>query len=123
MNQAEIKRKRTESLLKDLIPEALASLEDEDINSLVVVAVNCSRGRYDARVYLDRAGIEKDKETKILSKLSRVSSYLKTYIRESQGWYKAPNLKFEFDDEIEKINKMDELFKKIGKELNRGEQD
>ena len=121
MNQAEIKRKRTEAILKELIPEALGSLDDILINSLNVVDVVCSRGRYDAKVFIDKSGIEEDKQGEILSKLRRVSSYLKSYIRESQGWYKAPNLTFEFDDEIDRIGKMDRLFKQISKELGSGE--
>ena len=121
MNQAEIKRKRTESILKELIPEALSTLEDESLSSLIVVDVVCSRGRYDARVFLDGSEIKKEDEAKILSKLGRVAPYLKRYIRESEGWYKAPNLSFEFDDEVKRINKMDQLFAKISKELHGGE--
>jgi ribosome-binding factor A len=121
MNQAEIKRKRTESLLKELVPQALSTLEDEEINSLIVLDVVCSKGRYDAKIFLDSSEISKEKEPKILSKLNKVSPYLKRYIKESQGWYKAPNLRFEFDDEVKRINKMDQLFAQISKELKRGE--
>ena len=113
MNPAEIKRKRTESLLRELIPEALSTLDDPSINSLVVTEVLCSRGRYDARVYLDPTGLDEEEMKTALKRLSKVAGFLKSYIRESQGWYKAPNFKFEFDDEIDRINRMDELFKMI----------
>ena len=33
-----------------------------------------------------------------------------------QGWFKAPNLHFKFDDRLEYQNRMDELFEKIRKE-------
>ncbi|HFC03737.1 MAG TPA: 30S ribosome-binding factor RbfA [Nitratifractor salsuginis] len=117
MNQAEIKRKRTESVLRELIPEALGTLDDERINALNVTEVLCSRGRYDARVFLDPAGIEPEEQEEVLRRLRKVAGYLKTYIKEAEGWYKAPNFTFEFDDELERISRIDELFKKIEKEI------
>jgi ribosome-binding factor A len=113
MNQAEIKRKRTESVLKELLPQAFAMLDDESLQNLVVTEVICSRGRYDSKVYLDKTGIDESKQQQILNKLKKVSSFLKNYIKESEGWYKAPNFKFEFDDQMERINKIEELFKQI----------
>ena len=113
MNPSEIKRKRTESVLKELIPEALGTLDDPDINSLTVTEVLCSRGRYDARVFLDPTGLDESEQNIALQKLRKVSGYIKTYVRESEGWYKAPNFKFEFDDELERISRMDKLFKMI----------
>jgi len=53
MNQEEIKRHRVESLLKEIIPEALATLDDPLLHGLLVTEVICSRGRSDAKVYLD----------------------------------------------------------------------
>ncbi|WP_456391601.1 30S ribosome-binding factor RbfA [Nitratifractor sp.] len=117
MNQAEIKRKRTESLLRELIPEALATLEDGRINALSVTEVLCSRGRYDARVFLDPTGLDEREQAEALKQLRKVSGYLKTYIKESEGWYKAPNFTFEFDDELDRISRIDTLFKKIEKEI------
>jgi ribosome-binding factor A len=117
MNQAEIKRKRTESVLRELIPEALSTLEDSRINALIVTEVLCSRGRYDARVFLDPTGIEPGEQEEALKQLRKVAGYLKTYIKESEGWYKAPNFTFEFDDELDRISRMDALFKKIEKEI------
>jgi ribosome-binding factor A len=117
MNQAEIKRRRTESVLKELIPEALGTLDDERINSLNVTEVVCSRGRYDARVFLDPAGIEPEEQEEALRQLRKVAAYVKTYVKEAEGWYKAPNFTFEFDDELDRISRMDALFRKIEKEM------
>ncbi len=117
MNQAQIKRKRTESILRELIPEALGSLDDSYINSLSVTEVLCSRGRYDARVFLDPVGVEPKDQEEILKRLRRVANYLKTYIKEAEGWYRAPNLKFEFDNELDRISRIDQLFAKIEKEI------
>ena len=51
--EAKIKQQKTESILKEIIPEALASLSDERLHGLVVTNVVCSRGRSDAKVYFD----------------------------------------------------------------------
>ncbi|WP_457606424.1 30S ribosome-binding factor RbfA [Nitratifractor sp.] len=117
MNQAEIKRKRTESVLKELIPEALGTLDDPRINTLTVTEVACSRGRYDARVFLDPEGRSETEQADALARLRKVAGYLKTYVRESEGWFKAPNFTFEFDDELERISRIDALFEKIEKEI------
>jgi len=117
MNQAEIKRKRTESVLRELIPEALGTLDDERINALSVTEVVCSRGRYDAKVFLDPSGIDPEEREEILRRLRKVAGYIKTYVKETEGWYKAPNFTFEFDDELDRISRIDALFKKIEKEI------
>jgi ribosome-binding factor A len=113
LNPAEIKRKRTESILKEVLPEALSMLDDEQLNSLIVTEVICSRGRYDSKVYLDKSGIDEKSQKEILNKLKKVNNFLKNYIKESEGWYKAPNFKFEFDNQLERINKIEELFNQI----------
>jgi len=113
MTPAEIKRKRTESVLKELLPEALSTLDDNRINHLSVTEVVCSRGRYDARVYLDPIGLDEKEQSEALKQLHKVSSHLKTHIRDSEGWYKAPNFVFEFDAQLEYITKMDALFEQI----------
>ena len=113
MNQAEIKRKRTESALKEVLPEAFSMLDDEQLQNLIVTEVICSRGRYDSKVFLDKTGIEENEQKKILKKLHKVEGFLKNYVKESEGWYRSPNFKFEFDDFIEKVSRIDELFKQI----------
>ncbi len=117
MNPSEIKRKRTESVLKELLPEAFSMLDDEALQTLVVTEVVCSRGRYDSKVFLDKTGIDEVQQGEILKKLRKVQGFLKNYVKESEGWYRSPNFRFEFDDQLERISKIDELFKKIEKEL------
>ncbi|NPA27630.1 MAG: 30S ribosome-binding factor RbfA [Epsilonproteobacteria bacterium] len=116
MNQSEIKRKRTESLLKELLPEAFSMLDDEMLKNLVVTEVVCSRGRYDSKVYLDKSGIDEESQKEILKRLQKVAGFLKNYVKESAGWYKSPNFKFEFDDHLEHIKRIDNLFKQIKKD-------
>jgi len=113
MNQAEIKRKRTESALKELLPQAFAMLDDEQLNTLNVTEVICSRGRYDSKVYLDKTNIDEAEQERIIGKLNRVTGFLKNYVKESEGWYRSPNFKFVFDDYMDNIKRIDELFEQI----------
>jgi ribosome-binding factor A len=115
MREEEIKRKRTESRLVELIPEALANMNDSRINGLSVTEVVCSRGRYDAKVYLDKSYLTEQEQHEALKQLRVVSSFLSTYVRESEGWYKAPKFTFEFDNQLEEISRIENLFKEIGK--------
>ncbi len=113
MNQAEIKRKRTESALKEILPEAFSMLDDSALNNLIVTEVVCSRGRYDSKVYLDKTGIDENEQEEIIKKLRKVTPFLKNYVKESEGWYRSPNFKFEFDNHLDNISRIDELFKII----------
>jgi ribosome-binding factor A len=115
MREEEIKRKRTESRLVELLPEAFSGLNDNRINSLSVTAVVCSRGRYDAKVYLDKSYLTEKEQGEALRQLRAVSGYLSTYVRESEGWFKSPKFTFEFDTQLEQISKIESLFKEIAK--------
>jgi len=115
MREEEIKRKRTESRLVELLPEAFSGMNDNRINALAVTAVVCSRGRYDAKVYLDKSYLTEKEQGEALKQLRAVSGYLSTYVRESEGWFKAPKFTFEFDTQLEQIANIEALFKEIGK--------
>ena len=115
MREEEIKRKRTESRLVELIPEALSGMNDNRINGLTVTEVVCSRGRYDAKVYLDKSYLDTKEQNEALKQLRKVASYIQNHCKQSEGWFKAPRLTFEFDDHFEKQNRMEELFKQIAK--------
>ena len=115
---ANIKLQRTESLLKELVPEALSSLGDTRINNLTVVDVKCSRGKYDAVVFLDKSFMTKKEQDEAIGLLKKASNSIQRYVLESEGWFRSPKLSFKFDDMIEKQNHMDRLFKKIESELH-----
>jgi len=114
-----IKIKRVESVLKELIPEAISTLSDSNINNTPVLDVKCSRGKYDAEVYLDPSFSTTDEEKYTLKHLSQASSYIENYCKQAEGWYRCPKLKFIFDHNLEKQNRIDDLFEKINKELHK----
>ncbi len=117
MTVEEIKRHRTESVLRELIPEALSHLGDERLRGLTVTEVVCSRGRSDADVYLDTTGLEDSDQRQILRQLKKVTKGLEAYCMKAEGWFKSPKFHFKFDKEIERAKRLDELFSIIEKEI------
>jgi len=121
MTQEEIKRHRVESVLKEIIPEALSTLDDERINALVVTDVVCSKGRSDAKVYLDKSFLSPQEQGEALRQLRTVAGYIQNHCKQSEGWFKAPRFTFEFDEQLEKVSRMEELFKQISREKEEEE--
>jgi len=121
MTQEEIKRHRVESVLKEIIPEALATLDDSRINSLLVTDVVCSKGRSDAKVYLDKSFLTEAEQNEALRQLRKVAGYIQNHCKQSEGWFKAPRFTFEFDEQLEKQSRMEELFKQIAQRKKEDE--
>ncbi|MEA1913982.1 MAG: 30S ribosome-binding factor RbfA [Campylobacterota bacterium] len=107
---------RTQSLLMELIPEALSGMNDSRINGLTITEVNCKNGKYDADIYYDATDFNKQEEQQITALLTKVNGRIKTYCLSSTGWYKCPNFKFIADNTLEKSNNIEALFKQIRKE-------
>jgi len=115
MTHEEIKRHRVESVLKEIIPEALGALDDERINGLSVTDVVCSKGRSDAKVYMDTSFLTEKEQGEALRQLRAVSGYIQNHCKQSEGWFKAPRFTFEFDHQLEKVSRIEDLFKQIAK--------
>ncbi len=118
MTQEEIKRHRVESVLKEIIPEALGTLDDSRINSLLVTDVVCSKGRSDAKVYLEPSFLNEKEQNEALKQLRAVAGYIQNQCKQTEGWFKAPRMTFEFDHQLEKISRIEELFKQIKTKTN-----
>jgi len=122
MTHEEIKRHRVESVLKEIIPEALGTLDDERINGLTVTDVVCSKGRSDAKVYLDTSFLSEKEQGEALKQLRTVAGYIQNHCKQSEGWFKAPRFTFEFDHQLEKVSRIEDLFKQIeGRHSNKDE--
>lgn len=117
-----IKILKVESLLRELVPEAISSLSDDKINNIPVLDVKCSRGKHDAVVYLDPAFVDQSEESYIIKHLSQAGSYIENYCKQAEGWYRCPKFKFQFDHSLEKQNSIDALFAQIEKELHKNDE-
>jgi ribosome-binding factor A len=116
MTEAQIKLKRTESVLKELIPEALATLNDARLHEIDVVDVRCSKGRSDAKVYLDPSYYNQQEKDKLLKQLKKARPIIEDYCLKEQGWFRTPRLSFEFDEHFNKTKRIEELFKRISEQ-------
>jgi len=116
MKEKSINLQRTQSLLKELIPEALATLSDSRINSLAITDVDCKNGKYDARVYFDASDINDAELKEVNSLLKKASSRVKSYCLSTTGWYKCPDLTFLKDKDLEKNARLEDLFAQIKKD-------
>jgi len=113
---AEIKLKRTDAILQELIPEALSQLNDMRLHEIDVIEVKCARGRSDAKVYLDPHTYSEQERRDFLKLLRKARPIIEDYCLKDQGWFRCPKLAFEFDDQMQKSKTIEELFKQIEKE-------
>ena len=116
MTEAQIKLKRTESILVELIPEALSQLNDARLHELNIVDVKCSRGRSDAKVYIDPSYFDDKEQGVLLKQLKKARPIIEDYCMKDQGWYRCPKLAFEFDEHFKKAQNIENLFAQIAKE-------
>ena len=115
MKEKSVKLLKTQSLLKEVVSEAFGILGDEDLRGLCVTDVDCSKGKYSAKVYLDPMYFNTDEQKYILQKLKKAKGIIQNFCLNSEGWYRTPLWSFYFDDTLEKQNKIDALFKEIAK--------
>lgn len=113
MKNKSVNLQRTESLLEELIPEALSSLNDNRITSLTITEVDCKNGKYDAKVYYDASDFDKEELKEIGVSLRKANGAIKSYILGATSWYKCPDFTFIVDDMLEKRARMDDLFSQI----------
>ena len=116
MTEAQIKLKRTESILQELIPGALGSLNDKRLHDLDILEVKCSRGKSDAKVYIDPSEFTEQEKRDYLKLLRKARPIVETFCLKDQGWFRSPKFTFEFDEQLKKSKNIEELFKKISKE-------
>ena len=112
----DIKKERTQSLLLELLSEALTSLGDSKLNSLSITEVVCSRGKHNAEVYVLIDSADKEEQKKILSSLNKAQSTLREYVLSASGWYRCPKFSFKVDETLGRANTLDRIFEQIRKE-------
>jgi len=122
MTEAQIKLKRTESVLLELIPQALGSMNDKRLHELDILEVVCSRGKSDAKVYINPHSLTEQEKRDYLKLLKKARPIVETYCLKDQGWYRCPKFTFEFDEQLKKTQNLEELFKKIAKEPKEEEE-
>ena len=120
MTEAQIKIKRTESVLLELIPQSLGGMNDKRLHELNIIDIKCSRGKSDAKVFIDPQEYSDQEKRDFLKLLRKARPLIESYCLKDQGWYRCPIFTFEFDEHLKQAQNIDNLFKKIAKE--RGEE-
>ncbi|EEO26375.1 30S ribosome-binding factor RbfA [Helicobacter winghamensis] len=118
-----LKQARTQSLLKEILPSALANLSDTRLNALNVVDVRCSRGKYFAEVFLNAPFATEKEKAEILKQLKKAHSLIKAFCLEETGWFRCPDFKFIFDGSLEQENRLDQIFEALQKERENKEKE
>lgn len=122
MKNKSVNLQRTQSLLEELIPEALSSLNDHRITSLTITEVDCKNGKYDANVYYDGSDFDKAELKEIRISLRKANGAIKSYILGATSWYKCPDFTFLVDDMMEKRARMEDLFSQISTNSKKDEE-
>ncbi|MCE3037222.1 30S ribosome-binding factor RbfA [Helicobacter anatolicus] len=111
-----IKEQRTESLLLELLSEALVQLSDNRINHLSITRVVCSKGKYNAEVFVLLDTQEKEEKKQLLRLLQKAEGILRDYVLSASGWFKCPKFAFKEDDSLVVTNNLDRIFAQINKQ-------
>jgi ribosome-binding factor A len=116
LTPSQIKIKRTESVLLELVAEAISQLNDARVHEVDVIDVTCSKGRSDCKVYLDPHSYTDAERAFFLTQLKKATPFVANYCMNDQGWFKAPNFTFVFDDQLKIAQSIESIFDKIAKE-------
>lgn len=104
-----IQIERIQSLLKELLIEALSSLCDSRINGITITRVVCSKGKQSAQVFVQLD----EQPSQAIKSLRKAEGILKEYVLQNSGWYRCPHLIFVADEELSRTQHLEELFKQI----------
>lgn len=116
MKEKSVKLQRSESLLQEVITEALALLEDSRLSSLSVIAIDCSKGKYHADVYLDAPSADAQERKEILRQLKLAEGAIRASCLSATGWFRCPQFHFHFDDSLDKTQRLEAIFAQLHKE-------
>ena len=113
----EVRVARLESLIKDVINNALANEINDKIAKLArVTAERLSNDLSVAKIFLDAH--KRESMLKVLENVNKVSGLLRSKLAAEWTSYKVPELRFVIDETIDYANHIDELFKKIKQQEN-----
>jgi ribosome-binding factor A len=102
--------KNSTNVLKDVVQEALSTLEDINLSSLTISSIDGSKNKSDVKVYIF---FEDFDEKEILKRLKKASKMIMNNAFISSGWVHFPKLTFHIDHSFEKQKRIEELFAKI----------
>lgn len=113
--QGKILQQRREAFLQEILSEALSILQDDRINSLEITHVKCSKGKHDAKIFINKNNLTQKEQQEIQNIFKKAKPILQEYVLAATSWYAAPNLSLEFDESFEVQTRLDKIFEQIHK--------
>lgn len=119
--QNKILQERREAFLQEIVNEALGSLGDSLLNTLEVTKVQCSKGKHDAKVFIESSSIDKAMQNKILQAFKKARPIIQEYILSATSWHIAPKITLVFDESLQIQNNLDKIFAQINAKSSNNE--
>ncbi|MWV62630.1 30S ribosome-binding factor RbfA [Helicobacter saguini] len=119
-DRTKILQARKEAFLLEIISGAMTNLDDDRLNTLEIIAVKCSKGKHDAKIFVNASDITKQEQTQILNAFNKAKHLLKEYVLSATSWYHSPNFTLVFDDSLQIQNRLDDIFKQIHAKDSKG---
>lgn len=107
-----IKLLKAQSILQEALQETLYDLADTRLKNLTITKIELSGGKESAKVFFDENSLLLEKKEMLLL-LKKASGIIRSHLQTQLSWYKIPKLSFEIDDSLAKINRLDDIFRKI----------
>lgn len=109
---ANIKKERYESLIKDIITDAISKEIYEPLIKLATVHyVNLTADKSIAKVYISH--YDKNKIKSILDKMNAASGFFRKKLADSLNLRRAPSVVFLNDDTIDKFDEIEAIIKQF----------
>ena len=109
----QILKERREAYLREILSEIFSGLHDSRLNCLEIVAVSCSRGKHDAKIFVNKGDFTDKEQSEVLRAFKAARGLIKNEVLHISSWHSAPNFTLEFDSSLEAQNRLDEIFKQI----------
>lgn len=107
-----IKQERLANIIYRNIAEIIQfQLADPNVGLITITSVKVTGDLSLAKVYFVVSGDDVQKDN-TLKALIRAKGYIRSELAQHLDTYKTPDLKFIYDDNLDKANRIDELIKK-----------
>lgn len=103
--------------MQELLIECFSNLGDIRLNNLEIIKVECSKGKYNAKVFIESSSIDESEKKEILKAFKKAQGFINHFLKHNSGWYRTPKLQLVFDTTLILQNKLDDIFKKIQKDI------
>ena len=103
------------SFLKEILNEAFGNLQDSSLNTLEITRVQCSKGKYDAKIFIESSYMSDNEKKTVIQAFKKARPIIQEYVLNATSWHTSPKLSLEFDETLLIQNRLDAIFAQIHK--------